>query len=75
MTLAALPTPESKVRTYDVKPVIDAVTNKKVQLATSLELTFITGKSLMVADLGHGTQLALSPTSFRAGSVTFAFAF
>ena len=73
--LATLPSPKSVVRTYDIKPVIDAVTNKKLNIAASLQLTFITGRSLMVADLGHGTQLALSPTSFRTGAFTFACSF
>jgi hypothetical protein len=72
--LASLPATQSAVRTYDVKPIVDTVTNQKVKLGTAVTLTLISGKNLLVADVGK-TQLALAPTSFGSGVFTVGGAF
>jgi hypothetical protein len=73
--LAALPETESKVRTYDVKPLIAAVTYKTLNLSSSMQLTFITSRSLVMADLGKGASLSLDPKSIHSGTVSFQFSF
>ena len=72
--LASLPTTESAVRTYDVKPVVDSVTNQKVKLGSDVTLTLISGKNLLVADVGS-TKVSLTPTSFGSGVLTIGGAF
>ena len=72
--LASLPQTESAVRTYDVKPIVDSVTNQKLKLGEAFTLTLISGKNLLVADVGR-TQLALAPTSMGSGVFTIGGAF
>ena len=73
--MAALPETESKVRTYDVKPLIAALTYKTLNLSPSMQLTFITSRSLVMADLGKGAQLSLDPKSIHSATVSFQFSF
>jgi hypothetical protein len=72
--MASLPKTESAVRTYDVKPLVDTVTNQKMKLGTAVTLTLISGKNFLVADVGRA-QLALAPTSFGSGVFTVGGAF
>ena len=72
--MASLPTTESAVQTYDVKPLVDTVTNQKVKIADAVTLTLISGKSILVADV-YRTQLSVTPTSFGAGVFTVGGAF
>lgn len=72
--LASLPVTESKVNTYDIHPIIAAVTYQTLNLS-NVQLTFITSRSLMVADLGKGASLSLDPKSIRSGAVSFSMLF
>ena len=71
--LASLPATQSAVHTYDVKPIVDTVTNKKLKLG-DVTLTLISGKNLLVADV-YRTQLSITPTSFGSGVFTIGGAF
>jgi hypothetical protein len=73
--MAALPETESKVRTYDVRPLLDAVTYKTLNLSSSMQLTFITSRSIVSADLGKGASISLDPKSIHSGAVSFQFSF
>ena len=73
--MAALPETESKVRTYDVRPLLDAVTYKTLNLTSSMQLTFITSRSIVSADLGKGASISLDPKSIHSGTVSFQFSF
>jgi len=73
-SLASLPETESKVRTYDIKPIVATLTYQTLDVS-SVHLTFITTRSVMVADLGKGAALSLDPKSIHSGTVTFSFAF
>ena len=73
--MASLPATESKISTYDVRPLLDAVTYKTLNLSSSMQLTFITSRSLVMADLGKGASLSLDPKSIHSGTVSFQFSF
>lgn len=74
--MASLPMTTTQVKTYDWRPVVDAVVGQQVQLS-SVRLTFISGKNLLVANLGSlgGTELRVTPTSFGGGTLSLGGAF
>lgn len=73
--MASLPFAESVVRTYDVKRVVNKLIDNKVELGDGFRLTFITGRHLLVADLGARTTFMVTPTSMSGGVFAIGGAF
>ena len=68
--LAALPV--ASLRTLDVRPLMDVVIGRRVQLTPAVGITFITGNNLLLADLPFRTyvaQIGVVPTGFGQGTV------
>ena len=65
--LASLPVTESRVRTYDVRPVVNMVFGRTLAISPMFALTFVRGRNLLVADLGGSTQVGVAPTGFGFG--------
>ncbi len=62
--LASLPTVESTVRMYDVRPVVNFVFGQTVQLTESIVVKFARGRNLVQANLGPGRTLGVVPNGF-----------
>ena len=62
--MAALPTVESSVRTYDVRPVVNFVFGQTVQLTDTIVVKFARGRNLVQANLGPGKTLGVVPNGF-----------
>ena len=62
--LAALPTVESTIRTYDVRPVVNFVFGQTVQLTGTIVVKFARGRNLVQANLGPGRTLGVVPNGF-----------
>ena len=73
--MASLPDAESVVRYFDVKRVVNQFIDQKVELGSGLRLTFITGRHLLVADLGARTTFSVTPTSMSGGVFSIGTAF
>jgi hypothetical protein len=73
--VSALPNAHSVERTFDVNVIVERVVGQQLQLAKDVRLTFISGKNLVVADLGGRTELAITPMSMGSGVLTFSSAF
>ncbi len=73
--MANLPYAESVVRTFDVGRVVNRFIDQKVELGSGFRLTFITGRHLLVADLGARTTFSVTPTSMSGGVFSIGTAF
>jgi len=76
--LAALPTPESTVRTYDPVPVVNYVFGQTIELSESVVVKFARGGNLVQAYLGGGSTFGFVPNGFgvaQGGSFSFKSSF